>query len=663
VGVWDNVKALVGRRSLENPQTPLTEKELLRHVSGGPTLAGATVDQQSALRLAAVFACIRILSETPASLPLLVYKRLPGGGKDRAPEHPCYPVLHDMANPEMTAMTLRETVQAHAVGWGDGYAYIRREHGWVTELWPLLPQRTRAIRKDGELRYMVTLPNGDSAELPAIDVLHIRGLGFDGLRGYSPIALAREAIGLGLAAEEFGARFFGAGTNLGGVVEHPGKLGTEAHKNLKDSLSSSYQGLGKSHLLLILEEGMKFQRFGVPPNEAQFIELRKFQIAEIARLFRIPPHMIADLERSTHGNIEHQAIDFVVHTLRPWLVRWEQEINYKLFTPRERREHFAEHLVDGLLRGDARSRSTALATLRQNGIINADEWRALENMNPQPDDMGKVFLVNGNMVPISYAASKEPSAGPVGERHVVREARAVSSRERIGRSFRPLFQDAAERVVRREKADILRGGVKLLAEPTAAQFENWLSEFYEAAPTWISRTMRPVMRSYAEAIQAEAAYEVNGPAGMTPELEAFVAQYLAAFVARYTGSSAGQLRQLVREALEAGEDAAEAVTLRLEDWEQSRPGRVAVNEVAQEGNAIAREVFVAAGVTRLRWQNVGSKTCAICAEMDGKTVAIHRPFVQDGEVLQAEGQSDMQIYRPALHPPIHHACVCQVVPG
>lgn len=659
MGLRDAMIKMLSKRSIENPGAPLTGAEALKIFSSTPTSAGVAVTEQTAMRFVAVFACIRILSETPASLPLHVYKRLAGGGKERTTEHPVYGVLHDMANPEMTAITLRETVQGHAAGWGNGYVYIVREDGFVRELWPLLPDKTQPMRDNGRLAYKVTLPSGEPRILNHLDVLHITGFGFDGLKGYSPIRLAKEAIGLGMAAEEFGARFFGAGTNLGGVVEHPGKLGKQAHDNLRGSLTQTYQGLGKSHLLLILEEGMKYQKFGIPPDEAQFLETRKFQTTEIARLFRIPPHMIADLERTTYSNIEHQSIDFVVHTLRPWLVRWEQAINYKLFTPRERATHFAEHLVDGLLRGDAKSRAEALATLRQNGIINADEWRAIENMNPQPDEAGKVFLVNGNMVPAGYVVGK---TGEPAEPLAVRGKRSAAGRTRLAKAYRHIFYDAAERVVRREKADITKVGLKVLGERSEAGFTRWLEGFYAEAPAWIKRTVSPAINSYAEAVQAAAAAEVNASEGMTPDMEQFVSEYTDAFVARYISSSVGQLKHVVRKAIEDNEDVPEALAQRLDEWEQTRPGKVAMNETSQQGNAVARMVFMAAGVTRLRWQNVGSKTCAICAEMDGKVVGIHRAFVDAGTKLDSESQSDMEIYRPAAHPPIHQGCVCQIIP-
>lgn len=646
------------KRSLENPSVPLTSAEALKIFGATSSKSGVAVNEQTAMRFTAVFDCVRILAETPASLPLIIYKRLQTGGKQRAPEHPTYSVLHDMANPEMTAMTFRETVQGHAVGWGNGYAYIVRENGWCKELWPLLPDKTKPVRVNGELLYKVSLPNGEQRNLNPLDVLHIPGFGFDGLQGYNPIQLAKEAIGLGLAAEEFGGRFFGQGTNLGGIVEHPGKLGAVAHENIKSSLSQMYQGLNRSHLLLILEEGMKYQKLGVDPDSAQFLETRKYQVTEIARLFRVPPHMIGDLERSTYNNIEHMAIDFVVHTLRPWLVRWEQALNYKLFTPKERREYFAEHLVDGLLRGDSKTRAEALATLRQNGIINADEWREIENMNPQEGGTGKIYLVNGNMLTVDHIAAKQTEP-----KSAIREKRStdVSGRATLTKAFEPVFIDAGTRIVRREKADIIKIGLKILAERNQDRLERWLEEFYTEALVWITRTITPIVTSYAYAVQAEAIKEVNDVIGVPENIDAFVTEYVNAFAHRYTGSSLGQLRHVVETAIRENANIEDAITARLNEWEERRPGKVAMNETIQANNAVAYRVFQLAGVTRLKWVTRGSLTCSFCQELSGRTVSIGSEFVHDGDTFLSDAGA-MRIFRPTHHPPLHQGCSCMIVP-
>lgn len=359
------------------------------------SVAGVVVTEDTALRATAVYACIRVISEDVATIPLLMYERQEPRGKRRAPEHPLYEVLHNQANPEMTALQLRETLTAHAVGWGNGYAYIVRDNrGNARELWPLLPDRTRPVRDPAtqqlyyEVRETPELKKASSWKAQSRDVLHIVGLGFDGLMGYSPIRLHAQSIGLMLAAEEFGARFFGQGLHLGGFFEHPNTLSDPAYDRLKTQVNEQKAGLRQSHSWMILEEGMKYQQLAIPPDEAQFVESRKLQVSEIARIFRVPPHKIGDLERATFSNIEHQAIDYVVSTLRPWLVRWEQAIWQKLLTPADRRRFFAEHLVEGLLRGDTQSRYAAYQIGRQGEWLSPDDIREFENMNPRPDGAG-----------------------------------------------------------------------------------------------------------------------------------------------------------------------------------------------------------------------------------------------------------------------------------
>lgn len=369
-----------------------------------PTATGVLVSETSAMRMTAVYACVRILAETVASLPLVVYRRQERG-KVRDPSHPLYRVLHDQANDEMTAMQLREALMVHVLLWGNAYAYIERDgRGQVAALWPLLPDRTYPLRdSDGNLQYLTTLSSGEQRKLPPQDVLHVPGLGFDGLVGQSPIRMAMEAVGLGLAAEAFGAKFFGNGAHLSMVFEHPHKLSPEAYERLKKSLENAHTGLDKAHKIKILEEGMKVSQLTVPPDQAQFLETRKFQVNEICRIFRVPPHLVGDLDRATFSNIEHQSIEFVVHTIRPWLVRWEQAINNKLFTASERAVYFAEHIVDGLLRGDIKSRYDAYSIAINNGWMSPDEVRELENLNPMPNGQGSIYRVPVNTMPADLA--------------------------------------------------------------------------------------------------------------------------------------------------------------------------------------------------------------------------------------------------------------------
>jgi HK97 family phage portal protein len=387
------------RSTLANPQQWLIEA-----LGGGKAASGVAVNETTAMKSTVVFACVRILAETIASLPLPVYRRLQGGGKERANNHYLYPLLHDQPNPEMTSFEFRETLMGHLALWGNAYAEIERDGaGRVRALWPLRPDRMQVKRDDQGLRYEYLLPDGTMAALRQTNVMHIRGLSGDGIVGYSPIRLAREAIGFSLATEEFGARFFGQGAHPGGIVEYPGKLSDEARKRYKESVQEAYGGLGKAHRLMVLEEGLKYTQVGIPPEDAQFLATREFQAIEIARIFRIPPYLLQDFSRATFSNVEHTAISFVVHTVRPWLIRIEQAFKRDLFPSPERDTYFAEFLVDGLLRGDIKSRYDAYAVGRNWGWLSADDIRELENMNPLPDGQGKIYLIPTNMRPANQA--------------------------------------------------------------------------------------------------------------------------------------------------------------------------------------------------------------------------------------------------------------------
>lgn len=377
----------------------------------GRTTSGKTVNERTALQTTAVYACVRILSETIASLPLHVYRYIEGG-KTKDTEHALYTILHDEPNPDMTSFVFRETLMSHLLIWGNAYSQILRDRsGQVIGLYPLLPDQMSVHRSEkGKLYYVYNRYEEDnpnfqekgSIVLSQEEVLHIPGLGFDGLIGYSPIALAKNAVGMTLACEEYGASFFGNGANPGGVLEHPGILKDPA--KVRDSWNAVYQGTRNAHKVAVLEEGMSYKQIGIPPEEAQFLETRKFQINEIARLFRIPPHMVGDLEKSSFSNIEQQSLEFVKYTLDPWVVRFEQAFKKSLLLPEEKKTHFIKFNVDGLLRGDYQSRMNGYAIGRQNGWLSTNDIRELEELNPiPPEEGGDLYLINGNMTKLKDA--------------------------------------------------------------------------------------------------------------------------------------------------------------------------------------------------------------------------------------------------------------------
>ncbi|AHM57247.1 portal protein 2 [Peptoclostridium acidaminophilum DSM 3953] len=360
----------------------------------GPTSSGKIVNERTAMQTTAVYSCLRILAETIASLPLHTYRRTERG-KEKASDHYLYYLLHDEPNPEMTSFVFRETLMGHLLLWGNAYAQIIRDgRGKVVALYPLMPDKMSVHRSDnGEIYYSYS-KEGREHILRYWEVLHIPGLGFDGLVGYSPIAMAKNAIGMAIATEEYGAAFFNNGANPGGVLEHPGILKDPAR--VRDSWNSVYGGSGNAHKVAVLEEGMSFKPIGIPPEQAQFLQTRKFQINEIARIFRIPPHMIGDLEKSSFSNIEQQSLEFVKYTLDPWVVRLEMAMKKALLSPGEKKEYLIKLNVDGLLRGDYASRMQGYSIGIQNGFLSPNDVRALEDMNTI--EHGDVYAANGNLL-------------------------------------------------------------------------------------------------------------------------------------------------------------------------------------------------------------------------------------------------------------------------
>ncbi len=388
----------------------------------GGTSSGKRVNERSAMQMTAVYSCVRILSEAIASLPLHVYE-VRDEGTAKAVEHPLYKILHDEPNPEMTSFVFRETLMTHLLLWGNAYAQIiRNGKSEIIALYPLMPDRMTVDRdSDGQLYYEYRTSQDDapinkqsSVKLTPNDVLHIPGLGFDGLVGYSPIAMAKNAIGLAIATEEYGSKFFANGAAPSGVLEHPGTLKDPAR--IRDSWQQTFGGSHNSNKVAVLEEGMKYTPISISPEQAQFLETRKFQINEIARIFRVPPHMVGDLEKSSFSNIEQQSLEFVKYTLDPWVARWEQSIVRRLFTDDEKKRYYVKFNVDGLLRGDYQSRMNGYATARQNGWMSANDIRELENLDRIPaEEGGDLYLINGNMLPLKRAGAFADTSEPMKE--------------------------------------------------------------------------------------------------------------------------------------------------------------------------------------------------------------------------------------------------------
>jgi HK97 family phage portal protein len=394
---------LLERRSLENPATPLSAPDdwVFDAMGGKASAAGLKVTPDNALESTTVWAAVRMISSTLATLPLVTYAHTTGG-KERAREHAVFRLLHDRPNPEQSAFVWREQMAAHLLIYGNAYSEIERNgKGEPVGLWPLNPLNVR-IERVGERKLYVVRVNGQDVPLPPENILHIPGFSLDGHCGLVPIHLARNAVGLARATEEYGSKFFSNGASPGGVLSHPHKLGAEAAANLRESWKAMHGGLTNAQRVAVLEEGMTWTPLGIPPEHAQFLETRKFQVAEIARLFLIPPHLIGDLERATFSNIEHQGMQYVTHCIEPWTRRIEQELNYKLFADNS---HFAEFVLEGLLRGDSLTRAAFYTQMAQLGVYSINEIRERENLNHI--EGGDVRFMPLNMAPLGETNNEQ----------------------------------------------------------------------------------------------------------------------------------------------------------------------------------------------------------------------------------------------------------------
>jgi HK97 family phage portal protein len=402
-------------KTLEASWTPQEQSKyewFIRSGGGVQSNSGETITFDSALRIAAVYSAVRIISEALASLPLIVYRRLPGGGKERATDHWAFRLLHDKPNSIQTSFEWRETFMSHLLLRGNAYHLKLGRPERPTELIPFDPDLVDVELKTGRrLIYTVNPSQEDDGrvlELPQAKVFHLRGLSSDGYMGRSVISDARDAMGLSISLEKHGSGTFKNGVRPSGVLEVPVKLADDAYQRLKDSFNQEYGGSDNAGKTALLEQGTTFKPVSMTNEDSQFVDSRKFQIAEVARTFRLPLHMLQENVTQPRANMEQAALEFVQNTLRPWAVRIEQAIDTQILGGSE--EFFVEHLFDGMLRGDQKSRFESYAIAKQNGWLNADEIRERENMNPLPDGQGEVYREQLNLAPVGEPVSEESDA-------------------------------------------------------------------------------------------------------------------------------------------------------------------------------------------------------------------------------------------------------------
>lgn len=449
---------------------------------GQESYAGENVTVEGSLSVTAVMAGFTILMEDTASLPLILFRRL-ARGKERATSSTYYRLLHDEPNPEHTSMVYREFIVGHLLGWGNHYSQkIWDKRGVLRELWALRPDRMQVFRENGERKYIYTQANGQKRAFRQEEILHIPAFGFDGLMGYSRIALARNAIGLSMAAEKYGSSVFGNGARPDAVLKSKKKLTPDAQKNLRESWKQLYGGPGNAGSVAVLEEELDFATIGFPPEDAQFLQTRQFQVSEVSRIFRIPPHMIGDVQKSTSwgSGIEQQEMSYYAHTLRPWLIRIEQQMNKDLLLDDEKKSYFFEHLADAFLRTDTAGRYAAYGQAIIQGWMTRNEAREKENMNPLDG-------LDEPLVPLNMTtpdAENDPIDDPADDNS--------DDETDAQRTISPLMRDAADRILRRETNEIKDAVKRWLEKDKEDKFSGWLEQFYKRdLPTYMAQTFKP----------------------------------------------------------------------------------------------------------------------------------------------------------------------------
>jgi HK97 family phage portal protein len=485
--------------------SPSADDDFWYNNIGMVTASGQRVSPEHAMQLTAVYSCVKVLAETLAQLPLHLFRRLDDEGKERAFNHPLYNILHNRPNQWQTSYEWREMMQGHATLRGNGYSkIIASGNGRIMQLIPMHPDHVKLeMLSDTNWRYHHTLLDGTTEILTRGEVFHIRGLSYNGILGINPIEAEREAVGIGIASQEYGATFYKNGAVPGGVIEWEGHFDgkTETGKKFKQSFQESQTGLNR-HKTAVLERGMKYHELALKHTDAQYLETRKFQTEEIARIFRVPPHKIGHLERSTNNNIEHQSIEFVTDTMMPWLVRWEQAITRDLIV--RENDFFAEFSVDGLLRGDSKSRAEFYSKAIASGWMMRNEARVKENMNKKDGLSEPLTPVNmttgiGGAADVDDTDSPDDSAdtdsseatvmfgGEISadvEDNIINALQAVVDDDRI----QAIIFESAKRIANKEIIAAKKAYKKYIADEEA--WVTWVNEFYSSKHIeLVSKTM------------------------------------------------------------------------------------------------------------------------------------------------------------------------------
>ena len=647
----------------ETKSGAISSRDLADMLASSTSAAGVGVSAASALQFSTVWACVRLLAETIATVPIHIFLKNKDNSKQRVTDIRAAEILSFAPNSWQTIFEYIDFIVTSLAMRGNSYAFVSRSStGSIAELIPLAPSSVTVTRSGFDLSYRVIFDDGSSDIFGAHQIHHVRGMSLDGFTGVSPLSYHRNTIGLAIAAETHGGTLFRNGAMPAGSLAHPGKLSDEAYARIKKSWLETHGGDNQGGVA-VLEEGLTFNPITMSNEDAQYLELRQFQRTEICSLYRVPPHMIGDLSKSSFSNITQQSLEMVKYTFLPWVRRLELAMRRDLLTDRERAKGiYIEFMLDGLERADIEQRYKTYNIGIMSGILSPDECRAKENLNPRPG--GDIYLAPLNMADSTGgmpSATITASKSNVQKQMAPIETKGLLDREQLREQFAPRFRALAQALVKHE-ADGIREILPAAETPLGRDFSDGFAAIYASLPGYISAQFTGLMREYAVAVRDAALAEIGSDNRIDPaELSAFVGEMSESFASRHIGSSEGQIAALINELAE--DEIAAAIEQRMTEWEQTRADKIAAREPVQQESAVARFVWAASGITKLQWQRRGSKSCPFCKSINGKIVGIDAPFIDQGDYTpDGHETSPLKVRGPKMHAPIHQGCVCVITP-
>lgn len=597
-------------------------------LAGLGTTAGVRVTPGRALGIPAALAAVRLISESVSALPLSLYRRQPTGGRERAREHPLQQLLHEGPADGVTPYQLKECLMLGLLLHGNGYALISYDkRGLPVSLQPL-PAESVSVEQDagtGRVSYKLSTFKG-TVELSKDEVLHVPGLSFDGIRGVSVISLAREALGTGIAEIQHGSSFFSNAAMPAGVLTHPGLLSEAGLGNLRQSFEDRYKGSRNANKTLILEEGMTFSQLQFSQKDSQFIESRNFTVREIARIFRVPPALIGDIEKASYSSQEAQALEFLVYTLRPWLTRIQESIDCQLLTTSEKQTYYSEFNANDLLRTTAKERFESYQTALTAGWLSVNEVRALENLPAVPG--GDAYMYQLNLGKLDDIPAKD------------QEARQEPGRDADREKLRTILEGFL--VSEYDSLKALEGDI---------DYQAAVSQYFDNQPEKLSQAVKPVIVEILRKAHETGSSEIGRGTWTREEFEGYVDEYLQKFSQKF--SAIGKVTALAvinDDEIDLGEHYEEAVAV--------RPSKVIESDMTTAENLMLLETFRRGGIQKIRWQAQGG-ACSLCSSLNGKVVGIDNAFLAAGEGIAAGGKSFVSS-RPRLTPGLHTGCRCRI---